>query len=672
MKKIRLKTGLFIAVVLLTLTQSYAQKNVTDIEYLKQNIKYSDYYNFIQYDKNMLEWNQLSAAAPFFEKLKKANQDRVVVLHIGDSHIQSDIGTGFTRAMMQQIFGYGGRGLVFPYQLAGTHSTFDYYAQAIGAWTSSKNVELKPKMNIGVSGITVFTNDTAAGFKLIFRKQYYSMQPDFKRIRLYCHKGPESFDAKIKAGNSSEWVKADCSTNDYLPYVEVILPKASDTLTVMVNKTAATQKYFECYGVEILGMQNSGVEYISVGINGAGYHSFFNQNVMEGQLKAIQPDLIIFDLGVNDFFRGAFNYQYIMSSLNKAIALFRSSCPNAVIMLPNAQDIYYRGRNIANCKDYSTLTRLLAKEQNVVLYDYYNVSGGQFSMAKWASNGLSQRDKCHLSFKGYKVKGELYCNAIMNSYVAYLSRRPDSLLVFNDKIDTTNFGSWVINKSTYYNRQVVTPTDKIDDYKTQPVVKSGTPASGGQGQYYIVRSGDNLGSIANKYGTTVSNLQLWNNLKSTRIYPGQKLLVSKTAGKATTTTSAQNQTTTSTKTQPATGSGNKVIYTIKSGDNLGSIAAKYKVSVDDIKRWNGLSNSNIVAGKTLIIYTSVSVPKTSNSTTAGSTGSSTTKRGIVYVVKNGDSLWSIANKHKTTVERIKKDNKMTSDNLSIGQKLIIN
>jgi len=668
MKNTRLTTGVFIAVVLMTLVQSFAQKNPTDIEYLKQNIKYSDYYNFIQYEKNMLEWNQLNAASPFFEKLKKVNQDRVVVLHIGDSHIQSDIGTGVTRAMMQQIFGYGGRGMVFPYQAAGTHSAYDYYAQVIGAWTSSKNVELKPKMNIGVSGITVFTNDTAAGFKLIFRKQYYSIQPDFRRIRLYCHKGPESFDAKIKAGNSNEWIKADCNTIDYLPYVEVILPKASDTLTVMVNKTAATQKYFECYGVEILGMQNSGIQYMSVGINGAGYHSFFNQNVMESQLKAIQPDLIIFDLGVNDFFRGAFNYQYIMSSLNKAIALFRSSCPNATIMLPNAQDIYYRGGNISNCKDYSMLTRLLSKEQNVVLYDYYNVSGGQFSMAKWSTNGLSQRDKCHLSYKGYKVKGELFCNAMLNSYVAYLSRRPDSLLVFNDKIDTTNFASWVINKSTYYNRQAVATTDKIDDYKTQPVIKTGTPATSGYGQYYIVRSGDNLGSIASKYGTTVSNLQQWNSLKSTRIYAGQKLLVSKTATKTTTQSTAA----TTIKTQPTTGTGNKIVYTIKSGDNLGSIATKYKVTVDEIKRWNGLSNSSIVAGKTLIIYTSVAGTKTNNAQTAGTTGSSTTKRGIVYVVKTGDSLWSIANKHKTTVERIKKDNKMTSDKLNIGQKLIIN
>jgi len=294
----------------------------------------------------------------------------------------------------------------------------------------------------------------------------------------------------------------------------------------------------------------------------------------------------------------------------------------------------------------------------VVLYDYYNISGGQYSMLNWSKTGLSQRDRCHLSYKGYKVKGELYCNAILNSYIAYLSRRPDSMLVFNDRIDTTNFGKWVINKSTYYNRQEVASTDKINEYKNQ---QSGTNYTACSGQYYIVRSGDNLGSIAQRYSVSVSDIQRWNNLSSTRIYAGQKLMVSKTAVKSTNTTAPQL----------TTSGGTKVIYTIKSGDNLGSIAAKYKVSVDDIKKWNGLTSTNIVAGKTLVIYTG-SAPKTStvtqNTTTQNKTG---TVKASVHIVKSGDSLWSIAKKYNTTVDKIKKDNNLKSDAISIGQKLTI-
>jgi len=651
---------------------SLAQKNPTDTNYLKQCVKYSEFYDFLKYDKNILEWYQIDAIAPFFEKLKKVNKEKVVILHIGDSHVQSDIGTGITRAMLQQIFGFGGRGIVFPYQAAGTHSAFDYFAQPNGVWSASKNVDLKPKMNIGISGITVFTTDSTAGFKLIFRKHYYSIQPDFKRLRIYCHKGAESFDLKVKVGGSNTWIEADCHS-DTLPYVEVILPKASDTLTFVVDKTSSEQKYFECYGIEIQSMANSGIQYISVGINGAGYHSFFNQNLTTSHLKAIQPDLIIFDIGINDFFRGAFNYQYVMSSINKAVLLFREAVPDAVFMLPNAQDIYYRGRNISNCKDYSVLTRLLAKEQNVVLYDYYNVSGGQYSMLSWAKTGLSQRDRCHLSYKGYKVKGELFCNAILNSYISYLSNKPDSMLVFNNAIDTTNFGKWIINKSTYYNRQEISTSDKINDYKDQTTGTNYTGAA--TGQYYIVRSGDNLSTIAKRYGVTVADLQRWNNLSDTRINVGQKLLVSKNS----TVKSNANTTNTNTTTNQQTAAGSqKVIYTIQSGDNLSSIATKYKVSVDDIKKWNGLTSNNIVAGKTLVIYapgSNTNTKTTTNTTTKTSnqqtTNTSQNKISTVHFVKSGDTLWSIAQKYNTTVDKIKKDNNLTSDKLSIGQKLTI-
>ncbi len=674
MMKRLLHTGLMLCMLIFVPGQLASQQNPSDTAWLRELVKYNDFYEFLQYDRNMLEWYQQDAVVPFFEKLKKSDKEKVVVLHIGDSHIQSDIGAGTTRNRLQQIFGYGGRGMVFPYQLAGTHSAYDYYAEKIGTWSSAKNVELKPKLNVGISGITIFTTDSTAGFRMVFRKHYYSIQPDFRKIRLYCHKGRESFDAKIRGGNSGEWIPVDCHS-DSLPYAEVILPRASDTITVMVRRTSADQKYFECYGLDIESVSDKGVLYHSVGINGAGYHSFFNQNLMSDHLKVMKPDLIIFDLGINDFFRGAFNYQYVMSSLNKAIDFFRASAPQATILIPNSQDIYFRGVNIANCNDYSQLTRLVSKEQDVALYDYYSVSGGRYSMLNWSKTGLSQRDRTHLSYKGYQVKGELYCNAILNGYLSYLTRRPDSLVAFNDRIDTTNFAKWVINKSTYYNRQEMITTDRIDEYKNQtPTVTQYT----GGGTTYVVRSGDNLSSIASRYGVSVSDIQRWNNLTSTNIYPGQKLVVSKSGSSGSTNQKNSNQTNQTTTNQTNTVKpGSKTVYTIKQGDNLGSIAKKFNVSVADIKRWNGLSSDNIIAGKTLIIYPgSGSTVKTSNTGTtqqtktqsSGNSGSSKTK---VHVVKSGESLWAIAQKYNTTVEKIKKDNQLTSDKLSIGQKLTI-
>jgi membrane-bound lytic murein transglycosylase D len=48
----------------------------------------------------------------------------------------------------------------------------------------------------------------------------------------------------------------------------------------------------------------------------------------------------------------------------------------------------------------------------------------------------------------------------------------------------------------------------------------------------------------------------------------------------------------------------RIVHTIRSGENLGSIAQKYKVSVNNLKDWNNLSSSRIIAGKKLVVYTS--------------------------------------------------------------------
>lgn len=91
-------------------------------------------------------------------------------------------------------------------------------------------------------------------------------------------------------------------------------------------------------------------------------------------------------------------------------------------------------------------------------------------------------------------------------------------------------------------------------------------------------------------------------------------------------------------------------YTVKSGDSLWSISKKFGVSVDDLKNANNLKGNLLSIGQNLIIP-----------------GLNEKPSGGEYVVKKGDSLYSIANKYKTTVDNLKSINKLTTDALSIGQ-----
>lgn len=152
--------------------------------------------------------------------------------------------------------------------------------------------------------------------------------------------------------------------------------------------------------------------------------------------------------------------------------------------------------------------------------------------------------------------------------------------------------------------------------------------------YYIVKKGDSLWSIASKNNTTVDNIKKLNNLSSNNLSVGQVLKLSY---------NAENENIKESN-----------IYTVKKGDSLWLIANKYGTTVDELKSANNLKSNTLSIGQTLII------PEKKENTNK-----------ISYVVKKGDSLWLIANKYDTTVEKIKSTNNLKSNTLSIGQVLVI-
>lgn len=98
-------------------------------------------------------------------------------------------------------------------------------------------------------------------------------------------------------------------------------------------------------------------------------------------------------------------------------------------------------------------------------------------------------------------------------------------------------------------------------------------------------------------------------------------------------------------------------YVVKKGDSLWVIASKHGTTVDELKRINRLTSNNLSVGQVL------KLPVKENNETGSNQN--------VYIVKKGDSLYSIARTYNTSVEKIKNANNLTSNALSIGQELII-
>jgi LysM repeat protein len=167
---------------------------------------------------------------------------------------------------------------------------------------------------------------------------------------------------------------------------------------------------------------------------------------------------------------------------------------------------------------------------------------------------------------------------------------------------------------------------------------------------YTVKKGDSLYSIAKANNITVDTIIQDNSLKSNLLSIGQVLKIRIPNGMSSDET-AVLECIGPDYTPPE--DTNYTVYTVKKGDNLYSIANKYNTSVTAIKNLNNLSSNNLSINQVL------KIPVVSSTTTTN------------YVVKSGDSLYSIARKYNTTVDAIKSKNNLTSNLLTIGQTLKI-
>ena len=132
------------------------------------------------------------------------------------------------------------------------------------------------------------------------------------------------------------------------------------------------------------------------------------------------------------------------------------------------------------------------------------------------------------------------------------------------------------------------------------------------------------------------------------------------------------------KTQPesSTYGRDRIVYRVRSGDVLGSIAMRHGVSVANLKRWNNLQGNTIHVGQRLNIFPKNSGGSSSGVLASGKSSASSSPAPIpgskTYVVQPGDTLWEISRKFEgLTIEKIKSMNRLDNSKLQPGQKLII-
>lgn len=196
----------------------------------------------------------------------------------------------------------------------------------------------------------------------------------------------------------------------------------------------------------------------------------------------------------------------------------------------------------------------------------------------------------------------------------YTVKSGDSLGLIAQKYHTSTKKLQKLNHLTsdriYVSQKLKVPTSGTSSEKPTSSKKPSSSTS-----TYTVKSGDSLGLIAVKYNMSIAKLKKLNNLSSDFIYVSQKLKVTGkdvTSKKPTTNKKPAPAKKPAPPKKPASSSSTKT-YSVVSGDSLGLIAAKYKMSVSSLKTLNNLKSDMIFVGQKLKV-------KGSTTTTPASKG----------------------------------------------------
>ena len=351
--------------------------------------------------------NEIDTLIQKFNNLNEAGSSSINIVHIGDSHLQA----GFlTEKIKQELFNYYCKdsivspGFIFPFTIAQTNNPFFYKVNYTGNWEYCKNVDYEKTCRLGLSGITVRTQDSVATFSIKMQNKKDSNNCKkylFDQIKIF-HNNDSSIALKINGQKIS--LEKNIS--------EINLTTLTDSVHFEIINSDTTS-FFELYGI-ILENSSSKINYHTIGVNGATAQSYLKCEYLSPQLSSINPDLVIISLGTNEAFDDHFSileHEYVLKDL---VLQIKDTAPNAAIVLVTPNDHLKRGQQNEKVLLVRKNIIKISKELHLSLWDFYTIMGGANSINDWYNKGLTGEDKLHFKRKGYEIQGELFTKAFID------------------------------------------------------------------------------------------------------------------------------------------------------------------------------------------------------------------------------------------------------------------
>lgn len=377
-------------------------------------------YSFIKYDQNRLITANPDAMRHFYlslDSLLNGYRKKINIVHLGDSHVQADVFPGKIREHFQldTLIGNGGRGFVFPYSAVRTNNPVNLRVSYTGLWEGCRNVQRDRFCDWGLAGITATTADPGATFTLNPNTNPALTYPISTVKVFYNTQNSASFGVRLITDGDNIVSRR----TDARGFVEFVLKSPLDKVMIGLEKTDISQTNFTLQGVAVEN-DFTGVQYHSLGVNGAEVTSFLRNPHLEQNLAVLKADLIVLSLGTNDAYMLYFDEQGFKRNYGTLLQRIKKAAPQASILFTTPGDCY-RSRRYTNYNNAKAVKQIrqLAEETDCAVWNFYDVMGGLRSINKWHLSGLAAKDRIHLNGKGYQLQGDLLYEAMMNDFGTY-------------------------------------------------------------------------------------------------------------------------------------------------------------------------------------------------------------------------------------------------------------
>ena len=368
-------------------------------------------------DSNRLGGN-VAALEPLFQKLealeKKDTTAVISILQIGDSHIQAGFFPNEVRENLQREFGNAGRGLIVPLKLAGTNEPPDYAITSPNSWNRSNCITRAATEEPGMSGMSIVTYDRHIELDI-------KTKEPFDRIWAFHHREAPLLKAPDSLTDDILCPLGDTEESTMIPLRETV---TSVTLRSATTDTAYAQQVYYGFSLE---NGNRGILFHSMGINGNTFTAMNRNPQIVRQAVPLQPELIILSLGTNDSYGRNFDEAAVGAQVEKLIGLLKEYFPLCPLLLTTPMECWSRvrvkGRYVRKPNPNAERVRdqivQAAGRHGLPVWDFYAVAGGDGAMERWYRAGLAGADRIHLSHDGYRLQGDLLCDALVKAYNGY-------------------------------------------------------------------------------------------------------------------------------------------------------------------------------------------------------------------------------------------------------------